>query len=335
MDQPLVSIIIPCFNAAKTLGASIESCLCQEYDTLEVIVVDDHSTDESLAVVEAFAREDVRIRVFSNPSKGVSLARNFGLSKAKGSFVKFLDSDDLISPDIVRAQVDLLQHRAMAVAHCSWAHFLLEAGDLPIIRQSMDQDYSDSGRLLAELWLQGMYPLHAWMVPRQLLTEDIRWDDSLTQNQDGEFFARVLSKAQGVYYSSGTAFYRKPQRSNVSQQTGGVHMHSQLRVLQSYREVCKELGDTPTLLKGYDYQVCAVAYRASTTLEEMPWLKKILEYLEADDHIDVFPSRVMNLVSRLVGLHRAFVFRSFITILQNSIGASSVPNSEQKKLVAE
>jgi hypothetical protein len=85
------------------------------------------------------------------------------------------------------------------------------------------------------------------------------------------------------------------------------------------------------LLKGYDCQVCAVAYRASTNLEEMPWLKKILEYLETDDHIDVFPSRVMNIVSRFVGLHRAFVFRSFFTTLQNWIRASSVPDSEQKK----
>lgn len=319
MPTPLVSIIIPCFNAASTLAETIQSCLDQEHAEIEIIVVDDHSTDYSAEVAAALSQSDARVHVYTSTGKGQSAARNYGRARAKGEFVKFLDADDCLSLDVIREQVARLDGCQKALSHCAWAHFVDTPGDCPTNAQVTDQDYESVEEFLAQLWMSNMYPLHAWLIPRALLTEDIRWDESLTQNEDGEFFARLIARAQEVRFSKGTAFYRKPAEGHVSQRQGSTHMRSLLSVLRSNRQVCADLGDSPRLLEAYHHQVCGVAYRAATTMEEMSHLPESLALLETR-RADVqfrFPSDAMNVVARCVGIPYALRFRSWVTRLQN------------------
>ena len=319
MPAPLVSIVIPCFNASSTLAETIQSCLEQDHAEIEIIVVDDHSTDQSTEEVTALAQSDARVHVYSNPGKGQSAARNHGLTRAKGEFVKFLDADDCLSLDVIREQVSCLEVRPHALSHCAWAHFVDAPGDCRTNAQVTDRDYDSVEEFLAQLWMSNMYPLHAWLIPRAFLTENMRWDESLTQNVDGEFFARLIVRAQEVRFSKGMAFYRKPEEGHVSQFQGSTHMRSQLNVLRSYRKVCADLGDSPRLLEAYYHQVCGVAYRAATTMEEMSHLSASLALLETT-RTGVrfeFPSRAMNAVARCVGIPQALRFRSWITRLQN------------------
>lgn len=102
---PLVSIIIPCFNAERYVGEAIESALSQTYCRCEVIVVDDGSTDLSREVIEGYARR-VQLETISN--SGAPVARNRGLELAKGELVKFLDADDVLLPHAVETQVAAL-----------------------------------------------------------------------------------------------------------------------------------------------------------------------------------------------------------------------------------
>jgi glycosyltransferase involved in cell wall biosynthesis len=319
MQTPLVSIIIPCFNAAAMLAETIESCLNQEHAEIEIIVVDDHSTDGSAEVAAALAQSDSRVYVCTNIRKGQSAARNHGIKQASGEFVKFLDADDCLSPDVIREQVAGLEGRPQALSHCPWAHFVDAPGDRPMKAQATDRHYVSVEGFLAELWTHNMYPPHAWLIPRALLTEDMRWDEALTQNEDGEFFARLIARAQEVRFSKGTAFYRKPVEGHVSQRIGNTHMRSQLNVLRSYRKVCADLGDSLRLLEAYHHQVCGVAYRAATTMEEMSHLPASLALLETT-RTGVrfeFPSRAMNVVAHCVGIPHALRFRSWVTRLQN------------------
>lgn len=94
--KPLVSIIIPVFNVEKYLGVCLESVCNQTYTNLDIIVVDDGSTDSSGKLVDEWNQKDSRINSFHKKNGGLSDARNFGLDKAKGEFVFFLDSDDFI-----------------------------------------------------------------------------------------------------------------------------------------------------------------------------------------------------------------------------------------------
>ena len=91
--RPLVSVLIPLYNAEQYIGGAIESCLEQSYKNIEVVVVDDHSTDQSLNIAKKYEGE--RVHVFSNPGKGAQSARNFAYQCSKGNLVKFHDADDL------------------------------------------------------------------------------------------------------------------------------------------------------------------------------------------------------------------------------------------------
>lgn len=115
MDRPLVSVIIPTFNRAATISAAIESVFQQTYREIEVIVVDDGSTDETPEVLRRF--ED-RVRVFRQPNAGPSSARNRGIAAARGSLLAFLDSDDVWLPEKIEWQVELFVHANNRISCC-------------------------------------------------------------------------------------------------------------------------------------------------------------------------------------------------------------------------
>jgi glycosyltransferase involved in cell wall biosynthesis len=104
--NPLVSVVIPVFNSGKFIYETLNAVLCQEYKNLEIIIVNDGSNDDSES--EILKISDPRIKYFYSENKGVSVARNFGLSKANGEFILFLDSDDLLTPAFIRKRVNVL-----------------------------------------------------------------------------------------------------------------------------------------------------------------------------------------------------------------------------------
>ena len=95
----MISIIIPAYNAEATLGRCLDTILAQTYPDFEVLVVDDGSTDRTLTIAEAYAAKDPRIKSLHKENGGVSSARNLALSKAKGEFIAFCDSEDEVKPD--------------------------------------------------------------------------------------------------------------------------------------------------------------------------------------------------------------------------------------------
>ena len=103
--QPTVSIIVPVYNAEKTLERCVDSILNQTYQDFELLLVDDGSPDGSGALCDAYARQDSRVRVFHQENAGVSAARNLALDHAAGEYLQFLDSDDWITPDATSSLV--------------------------------------------------------------------------------------------------------------------------------------------------------------------------------------------------------------------------------------
>jgi hypothetical protein len=105
MTAELVSVVVPAYNAEATLAATLESVRRQTYDNLEIIVVDDGSTDGTLALAEAMARRDGRIRALSKPNGGVGAARNAGVRASRGAYLAPVDADDLWHPDKIARQM--------------------------------------------------------------------------------------------------------------------------------------------------------------------------------------------------------------------------------------
>lgn len=108
-DGPLVSVIVPAFNAAKTIPETLRSISQQTYRAIEILVVDDGSTDETAEMARLHRQADPRLRLISKPNGGVAAARNAGIRASRGEFVAFIDSDDLWHPTKISKQVQVLQ----------------------------------------------------------------------------------------------------------------------------------------------------------------------------------------------------------------------------------
>lgn len=105
MNSSLVSVIIPVFNGARYIGEALDSVLAQTYDAMEVLVIDDGSTDETQTVVQRFG---ARVGYYAQPNRGSGAARNRGVELAHGEFLAFLDADDLWLPDKLERQLAVL-----------------------------------------------------------------------------------------------------------------------------------------------------------------------------------------------------------------------------------
>ncbi|MEG2166202.1 MAG: glycosyltransferase, partial [Ruthenibacterium sp.] len=101
MNTPKVSVIVPVYNTAERLPRCIASLCAQTMQDIEILLIDDGSTDKSGEICNQFAQKDARIQVFHKKNGGVSSARNVGLAQAKGSYISFVDSDDAVTPEMM------------------------------------------------------------------------------------------------------------------------------------------------------------------------------------------------------------------------------------------
>ena len=217
----MVSILIPCRNAEAWIGAALESVLSQSYKHLEVVIVDDASTDASLQIIRKFA--DPRLKVISKRCGSAAKARNVAFQNSTGEFIKFFDADDLLGSETVERQMDRLGHSRRAVASCEWGRFCKD--DLATFRlspQSVWRDM-DARDWLVEAWVdaQPMMQPGLFLCSRDLINRCGLWNEALTPNpaDDFEFFSRVLCEATDVRFTVGARlFYRSGLVNSLSQQ---------------------------------------------------------------------------------------------------------------------
>lgn len=197
---PLVSILIPLFNAKAYLKETLSYLRNQEYKNLEIIIVDDHSSDGSLSLVHELMQEDERIQLYTNTSKGACSARNYAFAKSTGKYVMFLDADDFCSPGKIAEQVRALSYSQPKTLVFSPLRILRDGHISPMKLRTIDKDYYHPTDLLIDMWLPGggFNCPHCYMCERELVDESGGWDESVLKNQDGEFFSRVISHADRV-----------------------------------------------------------------------------------------------------------------------------------------
>jgi glycosyltransferase involved in cell wall biosynthesis len=213
---PLVSILIPCFNAARWLRDTIESAGAQTWANKEIIIVDDGSTDNSLAIAREY--ESPQIVVVRQQNLGASAARNFSLRLAQGDYCQFLDADDILDPNKIRIQIErLLKFDGEFIASGEWARFHDQVAEAAFVPEPVWAD-AEPLELLKRSWLGGgMMPIFAWLVPRSLMARVGPWNETLTVNDDGEYFTRVVLGSRGVLFCPGAkGYYRSGLRRSLS-----------------------------------------------------------------------------------------------------------------------
>lgn len=244
--MPLVSILIPCHNAAPWLAATLESTLAVTWPEREIIVVDDGSTDASLDILRNY--EGRGIRVIEQPNRGASAARNAALRAARGDWFQFLDADDLLAPDKIANQLTRPALIGPNTTFTSaWGRFREDPRTAIFVDSPLCATLAPREFLLRYCNHDCMMHPAAWLVPRAVALQAGPWDETLSLNDDGEYFARVaLASDRLVYCPGARSFYRSGLPTSLSRQTSHRHLESALHAAESItRRMRENLGDDP------------------------------------------------------------------------------------------
>ncbi len=231
MTQPLVSVLIPCRNAERTVAETLESVLCQTWGCVEAIVVENGSTDDTASVLESFSQRGVH--VIRHEKSGAGAARNRAYNECSGEYLVFLDADDVLHREKISHQVRLLEDNPGCVSCCRWGRFVEQPDDAvfreyPVWRDMEPVDW------LTTSWLGGgmMFP-GTWMIPRAEAESAGPWNESLSLNDDGEYFTRVVLASAGVrFHSDAIVYYRAGDGTNLSAAMDRAALESGFRVCE-------------------------------------------------------------------------------------------------------
>lgn len=229
--KPLVSIIIPTFNYAGYIRETVESALAQTYEQIEVIVIDDGSTDNTREVISDLI-ESNRLKYFYQDNRGLSSARNTGIRISEGKYISFLDSDDLISPKKVEVQLASLEDDCnYGVAFSDFRYFAYsDKSSLIPHRIRFSGDPTLRMILCGELM-----PIHSALFRRDILEKTDWFDESLESCEDYDFWIRLkVRNINFIYIDEVMALYRL----HGNQMSGHRirHYQSFLKVLNRYEQ---------------------------------------------------------------------------------------------------
>nr|WP_315142619.1 glycosyltransferase family 2 protein [uncultured Flavobacterium sp.] len=223
IENPLVSIIIPTYNRAHLIGETLDCVLTQTYSNWECIVVDEGSTDKTHTLLADYSNRDSRFRYIVKPAdikKGASISRNLGLKIAKGEFIQFLDSDDILAPNKIEVQLDLLKKESKyTISTCMWGKFNVLSEPLNIFKNNVDYKNFENIKEYFDLigLYGGFFPPLNYLISMELINYCGYWNESLTVNDDGEFFFRILLNSDKIVFSDKTyVLYRDNSGDNLS-----------------------------------------------------------------------------------------------------------------------
>jgi glycosyltransferase involved in cell wall biosynthesis len=224
--SPRVSIIIPCRNGAAWLAAAIESCLGQSWTNLQIIVVDNGSTDGSFALAKRY--EARAVTVIACEQAGASAARNVGLKQADGDLIQFLDADDILDTNKIRRQVERLDAApAGSIASGAWVRFARDPSEAVFAPEPVWRDFVPEEFLIASWLGGGMMPNFSWLTPRAVIERAGPWNETLSVYDDGEFFCRVVLASSGIAFcAAARGYYRSAGAPTLSKRRDGEALAS-------------------------------------------------------------------------------------------------------------
>jgi glycosyltransferase involved in cell wall biosynthesis len=217
MKKPLVSILIPAYNAEHWIGYTLASAVGQTWPNKEIIVVNDGSTDGTEQVAKRFASR--LLKVVSTENGGLSVAVNQAYRLSQGDYIQELDSDDLLAPDKIERQMNALLEgdSKRTLLSSPWGYFYYRTHRARFVPNSMWNDLSPLEWLLRKLGENLHMQNATWLVSRELAEAAGPWDENLHYDQDGEYFCRVLMASERTrFVEEAKVFYRISSSNRIS-----------------------------------------------------------------------------------------------------------------------
>lgn len=214
-NSPTVSIIIPCFNASRFLEETLNSAFNQTFSDHEIIAIDDGSTDRTRAVIESYGD---RLRAAFGPNRGPSAARNRGTALARGSFLQYLDADDILFPEAIARRLEALTVSGADVAYSDWQKLEEQPAGVfspgRIVARTMAEAHPEPEiACFSDFWA----PPGALLYRRAIVEKIGSWNESLPVIQDARFLLdAALRGARFVHVQGVSTYYRVHRGPSVS-----------------------------------------------------------------------------------------------------------------------
>lgn len=243
--KPLVSILIPAFNAQEWIAGTLRSAIAQTWPQKEIIVVDDGSSDQTIAIAKQF--ETDRISVVTQHNQGAAAARNKAFSLSRGDYIQWLDADDLLAPDKIARQMDMLNQcrSARTLLSSEWGRFMYRHDRAKFLPTPLWCDLSPSEWLLRKMGQNLHMQTATWLVSRELTEAAGPWNTRLLGDDDGEYFCRVLLQSDGIRFVPGAKVFYRVTPNSLSYIGGSDRkLEAQWHSMQLHIQYLRSLEDS-------------------------------------------------------------------------------------------
>ena len=257
MDRPLISVLLAVYNVEKYIHQCIDSILCQTYENLEIIIVDDGSTDKSGEICDAYKAADSRVRVIHQENQGLSGARNTGIENASGAFISFLDADDYIDPDFIEYLFHVLSSTNSDIAYCEFRRVSEDGRLLSTPKDHRDshiETFSKNEALINCLRARKGFQMFVWngLFKKSILS---RFTPGRRIGQDQDFTIRTLANADRVAKGWGVHHSYRIRKGGSKSLELTKRMNFQYLALKDIKSAIENLPADKELMDAY-YERC-------------------------------------------------------------------------------
>ncbi len=300
-NQPLISVIIPVYNVEKYLPRCLDSVVKQTYTNLEIILVDDGSTDSCPKICDKYAQKDKRIFVIHQTNSGLPAARNSGMDHMHGEFFTFIDSDDWVTPDYCQTLLNTITHTKTDVATANYTYAYEKD-----IKPSFCPQSGDKIFLTEEEILRFGFTYHhtAWLkLYRTSVCASLRFDPNYTLSEDLDFFFRLCKQIKSLAYTEAVLLYYYQHPTSLLRSVDVAGRKKILILYETIENYCKEKHfiKAQPLIRSFQLEygcILAVLLIVDNTSFKNPDLQEIYSWVKKNKR-DIFHLKSMQMLGHL------------------------------------
>lgn len=277
MKNDLISIIIPVYNVGQYLEKCLESVINQTYKKLEIILVNDGSTDNSVSICKKYERKDKRIKLINKENGGVSSARNCGLDICIGSYVTFIDSDDYVEKDYIETLYKKLKKYNVDIVFSN-AINIYENGKTDVLNRSDKDEFLEGNNIIKEILNEKIITSVCWgNLYKSNLVKDIRFDIKMRICEDMKFLLGIIKKITKSVVITEQKYYYVVRNSSTIHSGFNEKWYDEIDYSKELLDSYKETDLEKYMIKRYVRVITSCMYLFDIKKEEYNKLKSLIK----------------------------------------------------------